>query len=71
MPWPINKCNSLPCTVKTSQTKVMKSKGWLSYGCYLTQYPWVIEYRIPLHADDAIDSLDDYLKSKENSALTR
>ena len=25
-------------------------------------YPWVLEYRITLHANDALDSLDDHLK---------
>ena len=27
-----NRRNSLPCTVRTSQTKVVPSKGWLSDG---------------------------------------
>ena len=36
MPWPINRRNSLPCTVRTSQTKVVQSKGWLSDGCLIT-----------------------------------
>ena len=66
MPWPIKTRNSLPCTVKTYQTKVMQSKGWLSYGCYLTKYPWVLEYRIPLHVDDALDSLKDHLNRRRN-----
>ena len=33
MPWPINRSNSLPCTVTTSQTKVVQLKGLLSDGC--------------------------------------
>ena len=36
MTWPKNRRNSLPCTVRTSETKVVQSKGWLSDGCYLT-----------------------------------
>ncbi len=28
--------NYLPCIVRTSQTNVVQSKGWLSDGCYLT-----------------------------------
>ena len=35
-------------------------KGWLSVGYYLT-------YRISLHADDALDSLDNQLEIKEES----
>ena len=64
MPWPINRRNSFPCTVGTSQRKVVQSKGWVSKGCYLTQYPWALEYRIPLHADYAMDSLDDHLNRR-------
>ena len=41
MPRPIIRRNSLPCTVRVSQTKVMQSKGWLSVECYLTEYPSV------------------------------
>ena len=37
VPWPINRRNSWPRTVRTFQTKVMQSNGWLSFcGCYLT-----------------------------------
>ena len=69
MPWPKTEATHYhACTVRT-QTKVMQSK-W-SDGCYLTKYHWVLESRIPLHVDDALDSLDDLLKSKENPALTR
>ncbi len=42
-----------------TQTTVVQSKDWLSLGCYLTKYPCVSEYRIPLHANDVLDSLDD------------
>ena len=66
MSWHINRRNSLPyCTVRTSQTKVVQSKGWLSDGC--TKYPWVLKYHIPLHVDDAVDSLDDHLKIEGES----
>ena len=30
----------------------------------------MLEYRIPLHVEDALDYLDDHLKLKENPALT-
>ena len=30
MPWLKNRRSSLPCTVRTSQTKVVQLKGWLS-----------------------------------------
>ena len=42
----------------------MQSKGWLPNGFYLTLYPWVLEYRIPLYMDDALDSLDDHLNRR-------
>ena len=58
--------NSLPCTIGTSQTKVVQSKGWLSIESYLTFYPWGLEYRIPLQADDALDFLDDHLNEGES-----
>ena len=35
--------NSLPCTVKTPQTKVAQSKSWLSDGCYLPLYPGCLD----------------------------
>ena len=55
MPWPINRRNSLSCTVRTSQTKVVQSKGLLS------DLYWVLEYHILLHVNSALDSLDDHL----------
>ncbi len=30
MPWPPNRHNSLPCTVRTSKQRTVQSKGWLS-----------------------------------------
>ena len=48
---------------ETNQTKVVQSKGWFSVGCYLTYYPWVLEYRIPIQATYSLDSLDDNLKN--------
>ena len=38
-------------------------------GCLMDviQYPWVLEYRIPLQADGALDSLDDHLKIEGKS----
>ena len=30
MPWSINRRNSLQCTVRTFQTKVVQSNGWLT-----------------------------------------
>ena len=48
--------------VRTFQTKVLQSKGLLSIRCYLTQYPWVLVYRIKLQTDSALDSLDDNLR---------
>ena len=47
--------------------KQAQLKGWLSVGCYLTYYPWVLEYHIPLQADNALDSLDDHLKIEGES----
>ena len=32
MPWPKTGGNSLPCTARTSKTKVVQSKVWLSIG---------------------------------------
>ena len=48
----------------------MPDKVWLSVGCYLNKYSWVLDYRIPSQADDALVSLDDHFKSKENPAPT-
>ena len=69
MSWPINRRNLLPCIVKTSQARDVQSKGCLSVGCYLTHFPWVLEYLIQSHADDALDSLDDHLKIVGESCL--
>ena len=35
MPRPQNRHNSLPCTFRIFQTKVVQSKGWLSVGIWL------------------------------------
>ncbi len=55
MPWPINRHNALPCTVRTSQTKVGQSKGCL------------LDVRVlhPIPITD--DSLDDHLKIEGKS----
>ena len=46
MPWPINGRNSLPCRVRTFQSKVVQSIGWLFVGCYRA-----LENCIPLQKD--------------------
>ena len=45
----------------------MHLSGWLSFGCYLSSYPLVLEYSIQLQADDALDSLNDKLKNEGES----
>ena len=68
MPWPLNWSNQLSCTVKTY--KQMPDKVWLSVGCYLNKYSWVLHFCITSQADDAVVPLDDNFKSKENPAPT-
>ena len=41
----------------------------MSVQSYLNKYPWLLEYRIPLQANDALDSLDDHLKIEGQSRL--
>ncbi len=44
MHWSINRRNSLKGTVRTSQTKIVQLKGWLSVACYYTSshYKWTM-----------------------------
>ena len=63
MPWPINRRNSLPCIVRTSQSKVVQSKGWLSVGMLLNLIS-LGDYRIPLQAEYPLDYLDEKSRSR-------
>ena len=51
------------------KTKFVQLKGWLSVGCYLTEY-LILCVRVlhPIQEDDALAFLNDLLKSKENPA---
>ena len=66
MPRPLNRCNSLPCTARTSQAIVVQIKGLVV--CWMLLYLISTSgcYSIASHYKQmmAVGSLHDYFKSK-------